>query len=234
MKVSNPETLDKVVDFLEMSQHPNFSISPTLFRSFTGCMAAACGGCCKKLSLNYLDGSDRWERFKDRYPEQAKDFTLREFKGVKFWSNMQEDNPDYYCKYLNKVNGLCTIHENSSHPLSCDLPFWKFSPRTSPKGDKKTMLASLPYGRPWTFRKVSDDPNGKPSGAGCYSTPFEWNQTASHLDKLRELKEHGDAFGMDMTQLQKAIDVIQDILNNTKGQNNPDLPKEQIKIGSGT
>ena len=229
MPVSNPETLDKIVDFLEMSNHENFSISPMFFRSFEGCMKTACGACCKKLSLNYLDGSDRWERFKSNYPDKVKDFQLREFQGAKFWTNQQEENKDTYCMYLNKENGLCTIHKDHSHPLSCDLPFVKFSPRTHPKdpSKNKTLLTSMPYGRPHTFKRMDGG-----MGAACNSTPFNLQQTLDDIIKLRELVEHGKAMNKDTEQLTKAIDYVEKEVVFKFGE--VQLPKEAILIGPGS
>jgi Fe-S-cluster containining protein len=231
MGVSNTETLDKVVDFLKMSDSEGFVISPMFFRSFTGCMSTACGACCKKLSLNYLDGSDRWERFKLNYPEQARDFTPRVFNGAKFWTNEQNESNDYYCTYLNKENGLCTIHKDHSHPLSCDLPFIKFSPRTTPN-EEKTLLTSMPYGRAFNFKRVSDR-DGQRSGAACYSTPFEVQQTKDDIEKLKELKEHGVAMGMPVEKLQRAIEVVQEVLDSVESEGISALPQNQIKIGNG-
>ena len=227
MGVSNTETLDKVVDFLDMSNHENFSISPMLYRSFTGCQITACGGCCKRLSLNYLEGSERWERFKSNYPDKVQDFKKREFQGATFFTNEQSESDDYYCTYLDKSNGFCTIHKDHSHPLSCDLPFVKFSPRTHATDEKKnkTLLTSMPYGRPHTFKRVDGG-----VGAMCYSTPFEVQQTEDNIMKLRELSEHGVKMGKDVRKLNEAINEAQRVLNKYKQEGQSAIPKEAVMI----
>lgn len=227
MGVTNQETLDKILDFLDMSTHENFSLSPMLYRGFTGCTVTACGGCCKRLSLNYLDGSDRWERFKENYPDKVKDFKSRTFQGAIFWTFDQKESDDYYCTYLDKSNGLCTIHKDHSHPLSCDLPFIKFSPRTNPKDESKnkTLLTSMGYGRPWTFKRID---GGK--GAMCSSTPFEVEQTESDIVKLEELMEHGIAMGRDVRKLRLAINEMKKVVVEYKEKGESALPKEAVMI----
>lgn len=173
------DSLEKLEYFMELTNRKHVEISPGFFRDFAGCLEAACGACCHAVSLDYLEDSERWKILNEKYPHRIGDFEQRKVGSTVFMTNNQGDkHKDSKCMYLNKENGLCTIHE--ANPLGCSLPMVKFLNKIS---QEKGLLISTTYGRQWALTKVTGE-----KGGICYMTDYTRERTLSDISKLKELQ----------------------------------------------
>ena len=157
-----------------------------------------CGACCFKFSLDYYDGTKRWEKFKKTYPKEVSKFKLIEHEGVKIYSYNQDDNKDNYCGYLNKKTGACGIHKAS--PLSCSHEPLKFMYNS--KEDKVNIIIR-PFGRAWNMTRI----DGK-KGAMCEFYNTLSNESANHYKEIiNEFKELMKAYGFDENKMPKIKDL---------------------------
>ncbi len=173
--VKNPDSINKVKDYLKSAGLNKLILSKMFFRDYS--CPAGCGGCCPKFSLDYFEGSERWERFKKLYPEKLHFFKRREVDGVVIWSDLQEDNPNHHCKNLNMENGRCTIHD--ANPFTCEFELNKF---VTYKKDSRAVLINRLFGRGWQLKKIDGT-----RGAMCQMLPFSFEKFLRDLKLLKEL-----------------------------------------------
>jgi Fe-S-cluster containining protein len=142
--VKYQDSLDKIYDYIQKLKF-DIIISDLFFRIFT--CPPKCGACCPKFSLDYFEG-ERWKNFKRFYPEKIQDFKLRRFKGVKVFSNLQEENKSHFCMYLDK-NARCKIHK--ANPFSCSFELIKLVKRQN-----KVYLIKKVFSRGWNMKKINN------------------------------------------------------------------------------
>lgn len=215
MEVTRPDSLDKVKDFLRLSNLDEVILSKMFFRDYA-CLKN-CAGCCKKnVSLDYKDGSERWEKFKTLYPQHVDKFTSRKVGKAIYWTDFQDDNKDpYYCKHVDQSTGYCNIHE--ANPFSCEFVLAKFIDN---KARGRSLLTSTLYGRAHNFKRVD---GGK--GALCYMTDYNHSKFLRDVEMLDELVEQGKAIGEPTEKLEVIIQFLKDQTPNfEKGI----FPKENI------
>jgi Fe-S-cluster containining protein len=133
-------------------------VSPMIFKRRMGC-PPMCGGCCAKLSVEYIT-----HEVGPRHPEMQQKFITAEggkphfesrqveINGVSMpiVSDLQKQNKDHFCHYLNQEDGRCTIH--GRHPFSCDFELLRFSIMSRP--DRANQLNHRPFGRGWAMLTV--------------------------------------------------------------------------------
>jgi Fe-S-cluster containining protein len=179
------DSLDKLFHYLNnIKKAETVTISDKLHRDFS--CPEGCGGCCFKVTLDYIEGSERWKKFKKLYPERVKDFHKRVVNEVEIWSDFQDEHTGNYCKLLDK-NGRCAIHEAS--PFLCAFEPIRIIYN---KGTKKTNILVKKAGRGWQYKCV----DGK-IGAKCEILETK-NSVPNHYKLLRELKETGKKFGYEV------------------------------------
>ena len=169
--------------------HPKeLRVSPMIFERRMTCVAM-CGGCCAKLSVEYImdeqremvepylkaDGT-RPSKFEGRWI--AIDVNGKHVRRL-VYSDLQKDNHDHFCHYLRKEDGRCNIH--GQHPFSCDFELLRFSIMSAP--DRANQLNHRPFGRGWNMLTVDGT-----RGAKC-----DWEKTdtineAEINDIVRKLK----------------------------------------------
>ena len=177
------DSVDKIFYYLDnITQAEEVVISDKLNRDYS--CPEGCGGCCFKVTLDYIEGSERWEKFKSLYPDKIKDFKLRQVKGVNIWSDLQEENSGNYCKHLDPTNGRCNIHEANPFPCAFDLIKVIYN-----KGTKKTNILVRKHGRGWGYKRVDGQ-----IGAKCEMLETK-DQVPNHYKMLAELKQIGEKFG---------------------------------------
>lgn len=176
----------------------NLRVSPGIFTRTMVCVAD-CGGCCKKLTVDFLPGEDLHVDFR----KHAKKHEF-EFNGKTIFVNRddQSENGGYFCRYLNHDNARCGIH--GQHPFSCDFELLRFSMMSAPA--RPNQLTHRPFGRGWNMRLVDES-----RGALC-----EWNDApegdpahqADVVRKLKRLKDWTDYFGIE-TCLPEIIEWVE-------------------------
>lgn len=144
-----------------------------------------CGGCCPKFSLDYIKDSQRWKNFVQHYPEKVQFFEERKCDSAVYMSYTQVDNKGYYCNFLNKEDGLCTIH--TSNPFHCEFEIIKLRGQNEfdIPNDRLVQVSKKPFSEADTFKCVDGT-----VGAKCEIEGF--NPIAFHRDieMLKELQEH--------------------------------------------
>ena len=115
MQVSNPDSIDKIREFIRLSNREKVVLSPMYFRKYS--CPENCGGCCKgNVTIDFI--SSRWDRFKKLYPEKVHLFKTRFIDGVEVHSTQLRSH-QHYCQFLDTKNGRCTIHQ--CVPFSCEF-----------------------------------------------------------------------------------------------------------------
>ena len=177
------DSLDKLFFYLDnIKKAEKTTISNMLHRDCS--CPEGCGGCCFKVTLDYVNGSERWKRFKKIYPDRVKNFQRRVVKGVEVWSDFQDEHTGNYCKYLSPKNGRCAIHEVS--PFLCS--FEPIRVIYNKRSKKTNILVKMP-GRGWQYKCV----DGK-IGAKCRVLETK-NNVPNYYKLLKELEEVADRFG---------------------------------------
>lgn len=162
-------------------------VSPMIFTRKMTCVPG-CGGCCAKLSVEYI--MPEWDV---SALDEGQDFlhadgTFEKFNARMIYvngisklvlSDLQKNNKDHFCHYLQQDTGLCNIH--GRHPFSCDFELIRFSLMSRP--DRANQLNHRPFGRGWAMLTVDGT-----RGAKC-----EWEDTEAQLGEqqaevIRKLK----------------------------------------------
>lgn len=182
-------SVDKIVDtyFKSIARVPFYyagkfyeprplQLSPKLFRHDV--CNPNCGGCCKRYELTFLPSEPRPDSVHIR--EQRVHFDGRVYT---IYVDSQ-DHDDYYCRHLQKDNGLCGIHD--VHPMSCDFELMRFM-----QYSEHTALMTRAYGRAWAMLRVVDGKRGGLCEIEESQTP---EQQADMVRRLRRLQEWADYF----------------------------------------
>ena len=179
------DSIDKLFFYLDnLQKAEKVTISDKFERDFT--CQEGCGACCFNVTLDYIDGSARWKKFKKLYPDKVKNFQKRVVKGVEVWSDCQEENKGHFCKHLTE-NGRCSIHEAS--PFLCGFEPIRILYN---KGAKKTNILVKMAGRGWSYRCVDGT-----IGAKCRVLETKEN-VPNYYKLLAELEEVGKKFGYEV------------------------------------
>ena len=195
--IENENSLSKVVEFIDASNSSTVVVSHLLHRDIGGCLEV-CGGCCKKVTLDYLESSERWKRFSELYPDRVDDFKPQKIGEGVFRSNSQDNNSTGFCQYLNMINGLCTIHD--ARPLMCQSTPLKFKMNPS---RNRVLLTSETYGRKHAFRRVDGE-----RGAKCKMLPITEKRREEDIQFLEELRDIGQIFKLETTNLEILIEYL--------------------------
>ena len=195
--IENEDSLSKVIEFIGASNSNTVVVSHLIHRDVGGCQEV-CGGCCKKVTLDYLESSNRWQQFKELHSDKVSDFKPYTIEGHTFLSNSQESNSTGFCQYLNMENGLCTIH--NARPLMCQSTPLKF--KMNPSRDR-VLLTSETYGRKHAFKRVDGQ-----RGAKCKMLPTSEKRKEGDIQFLEELREIGIIFKLKTTNLEKLIEHL--------------------------
>lgn len=186
-----PPAVDSVVKikkYLVAASQPSLVVSPKFFRGYT--CPPMCGGCCKKWTIDYFDGSTRWERFKATYPRRArKYFIQREVDGVKVWTDAQQGTTEsgqpmkdrISCRWLDDKDGRCLIW--NARPLSCEFELSKLYTRNPPKKAPFGLLVTQLFARGWNMRTLTG------RGAACTIVPLSGDKLLKDIAMLKELVE---------------------------------------------
>jgi len=171
MSVKCTKTHDKILYYLgNLTREKIINISPNFGRAVS--CPENCGGCCLKFSLDFYLG-ERLEKFKEEYPEE---FKKMEFNGV-YYTDVQEDNSDRWCRYLNKENGRCMIH--NANPFSCEFELNKVIYN---KRMNTTYVMTKKFGRGWNFTRTDGG-----VGALCEILPFSEKKFLTDIKLFEEL-----------------------------------------------
>jgi len=195
--IENENSLSKVIDFIDASNSKTIVISHFIHRDIGGCMEV-CGGCCKRVTLDYFEDSDRWRRFKELYPEKVQDFTSEVIGKGTFLSNPQTENKTGFCQYIDMKTGLCTIHQ--ARPLLCQSTPLKFKNDST---RNRVLLTSETYGRKHAFRRVDGE-----RGAKCKMLPVTEKRVQEDIQFLEELRDIGVIFHLQVDNLEKIIELL--------------------------
>ena len=166
-------------------------VSPMLLRA-TYC-PENCGGCCPKFTLDYIPV--------EQTPKGVQERSVR-FNGkqIKILSILQNENKDHFCKFLDKSNGRCTIHE--VNPFSCVFEPLRF--RMGITVNDFNVLGCYPFGRGWSF-KTTD--GGR--GAKCrFINHVSVNVRNQVIQKLERLQQWAEYFGLKKTKVPAIIAAI--------------------------
>ncbi len=195
--ISEENSLSKIIEFIDASNQNTVVISHLIHRDIGGCLEI-CGGCCKRVTLDYFEGSSRWERFKSLFPEKVADFTRHEIGAGVFYSNAQMNNNTGFCQYLDRKTGLCTIHE--ARPMLCQSTPLKFKQNPT---RNRVILTSETYGRKHAFRRVD---GGR--GAKCKMLPVTDKRVQEDIEFLEELKRIAEVFQLQTAHLERIIHIL--------------------------
>lgn len=179
----NSSNADKLLSYLELASKPTVVLSTGFFRQYT--CPSNCGSCCHKITLAYSDKSDRWERFKELYPQHIDKFKLESIQGVDFWVDNQSDHKDRFCRHLDLSTGRCNVHD--AVPFPCEFVLSKFIDN---KSRNRSLLTTTNYGRGWSFLRV----DRVSRGAMCEIIEFSFDKLLRDLDLLYELYDYAREF----------------------------------------
>lgn len=144
-----------------------------------------CGACCTKFSLDYLKDSERWRNFVREYPDKVIHFKERVSDNATYMSYTQEEHDGFYCNFLNKENGLCTVH--NSNPFHCEFEIIKLRGLNElgiPK-EKVVQVSKQLFTEGASFRQVDGT-----IGAKCEIEEFTVDSFKRDIEMLRELQAH--------------------------------------------
>lgn len=218
MTVKHPDSVAKTLKQISVVAAEPFTYEGTLYtpparvkvgESFWrkyGCYLN-CGGCCLSFTLDYLP--HEWERFSERYPEQAQRgaarlvtvngtaqqvFTLSNRDGA-------EAHGRRYCELLDMETGACTVHEEN--PFSCRIELIKFR-----IVHDTGYVLKAPYGRAHNMQRVLDVPQDE-LGVLCDFAEFSEEQFyRNDLPRLRQMQVWARHFGI-MTYLPDMMRMLQ-------------------------
>lgn len=144
-----------------------------------------CGGCCPKFSLDFLKSSTRWKNFCKNYPDRVKFFEERISENAVYMSYTQVDNKGYYCNFLDKENGLCTIH--TSNPFHCEFEIIKLRGQNEFEipNERIIQISKKPFSEASTFKCVDGQ-----VGAKCEILDFNPETFQRDIEMLEELQLH--------------------------------------------
>jgi Fe-S-cluster containining protein len=179
--------------FRGKTYHPKtLRVSPMMFERSMAC-PAYCGGCCARLSVEYIkpEIDEIWnslsasESYKKADGEDPR-FSCRSIKvgevSRPVWSDLQKENKDHFCHYLTQEDGRCSIH--GRHPFSCDFELLRFSIMSDP--DRANQFNHRPFGRGWAMLTVDGT-----RGAKCIweNETIDYTQINEIVRKLKRLKQ---------------------------------------------
>ncbi len=144
-----------------------------------------CGACCTKFSLDYLKDSNRWRNFVREYPEKVQFFEERKIDNAVYMSYTQAESNSFYCNFLNKENGLCTVH--NSNPFHCEFEIIKLKGQNEfdIPSDRIIQVSKKLFTEGDTFRQVDGT-----IGAKCEIEDFTPESFKRDIEMLKELQEH--------------------------------------------
>lgn len=194
--VGNPSSIEKIREFIRLSNSPQVVLSPMFFREYI--CPEKCGGCCKgNVTLDYI--GDRWEVFKDLYPEHIDKFIPQNVDGVQVYSTQLRPNTSsIYCQFLDDKTGRCNIHE--CVPFSCEFVLSKFIDNQS---RNRSLLTTTYYGRAFNFKCVDGT-----KGAKCQIKGFNYKKFRRDIELLRELNTYAEFWKMP-TKLPQIIEFLE-------------------------
>ena len=187
--VSFPDSTLKLKKYCEVLSNSNLTVSPTFFRRFN--CPERCGACCPKFSLDYF--GERWLQFKQLYPQESTSFLNRFVNGVEFFTDYQKENNDHFCKFLNKTNGRCKIHQ--ANPLSCRVEIIKFI-----KTKNRSTIYIRKFGRGWNMLNLTGC-----RGTMCSFQPLTRESYNESVNLLTEIQNLGEMWKYNMLPLEKTI-----------------------------
>lgn len=219
MSVRYTDSLSKLKNYLQLLTVRHITISPLFFRDYS--CPSHCGGCCYNFTLVYLEG-ERWEKFKQLYPEHVNNFTERTTEsGTKVYEDRQIENKNHHCKHLDMSNGRCNIHK--SNPFSCEFELMKI---TNVAG--KISLINKLYGRGWQMKRIDGQ-----VGAMCKMLPFDYEKFLRDLKLLKELHQIALQLNFNDTILPEVIEYLeQNKVNYSAGlvSNTPIVIRKKTNI----
>jgi Fe-S-cluster containining protein len=196
MGVRYQDSLEKIKNYLQLCQTNEITISPLFYRDYS--CPPNCGGCCPKFSLVYFEG-ERWDKFKELYPEYSAKFEKRVLEnGVVLYEDHQKENTNHHCVNLNMTNGRCMIHE--SNPFSCEFELMKVR-----NVQGKISIINKLFGRGWQLKRIDGE-----RGAMCEMKDFNYDKFLRDLKLLKELKEYAIKLNYD-TILDEVISYLESI-----------------------
>lgn len=211
----NLDSISKTLEYIHLSAKPTVVLSTGFFRGYT--CPVGCGGCCKPVTLTFIDNSQRWEKFKKLYPSLVLEFELEEVQGVRIWVDRQKENKSRFCRHLDLSTGRCNIH--SSNPFPCEFVLSKFIDN---QARNRSILTTTNYGRGWSFLRVDHSTRG----AMCEITTFSYKKLLRDIELLEELWGYARQFQI-KTKLPYILLYLIERLEEFKTGN---LPKQNIEF----
>lgn len=196
--ISNESSIDKIIDFILSSNSENVVVSHLLFRDIGGC-DKRCGGCCKRVTLDYFEDSERWRLFCKTFPEKVIDFERVKILDGIFYVNLQTKNSTGYCQYLDRESGLCSIH--IARPLLCQSTPLKFKRNPS---RNRVLLTSETYGRKHAFKRIDGL-----RGAKCVMLDKTERRRLEDILLLEELVDIGRVLRLPVEKLSRIITMLE-------------------------
>lgn len=172
------QLLSKIKSYIDTAAADEVILSAGFFRGFS--CPANCGACCKSVSLDFFEDTDRWRRFVELFPEKSKLFeTYDKGECTEKVMSFSNESKDGYCNFLDRENGRCTVHEAA--PLPCRIAPVKFIDKRV--SSNKVYLNASAYGRAWAFTRLDGT-----KGAACEVTGFDYNKYLNDVEMLKELR----------------------------------------------
>ena len=171
--------LSKIKSYLELAAKPVVVLSTSFFRQYH-CVDSGCGACCHKIVLEFVEGSSRWDHFKELHPQFVDRFKRVEISDrIIVYVDNQKEHKDKFCRYLDLENGRCTIH--TTIPFPCQFVLSKFIDNQS---RNRSILTTTYYGRGWSFLRV----DRQSKGAMCKVEGFSYEKLLIDIQLLKELR----------------------------------------------
>ena len=205
MQVKFSDSMDKLGEYFERLEVDRYNVylSPTFFRTLN--CPSNCGACCLKFSLDYITEKVQ-KKLKVTYPEIYREhFRFRKYNDRFILSDLQEDNFDHHCQFLDE-NARCKIH--STNPLSCRVEPIKFK-----LVKNRVYISKSFYRNSWRMTQV----NGE-KGCLCSFNPYTEEQHKDDIQVLQELNDVAELFRIE-TVLPQIIDLLEKLGSNTKLKN---------------
>jgi Fe-S-cluster containining protein len=128
-----------------------------------------CAACCFRFSLDWLP--NEFKKLPKNVASHASARMIRiNGEEFKIYSDLQEDNKDFFCRNLERSNARCQIH--GVHPLSCDFELLRFK-----SGKKRNWFGHAPFGRGWKLKRIDEK----------YGVLCEWENSHCTDEWLQEI-----------------------------------------------
>lgn len=177
------DSVEKVKNYFAEIDKEILHFSPLFLRTLK--CNKFCGACCPRFSLDYLKDSERWKLFSELYPDKLQFFEERKVDNAVYMSYTQSTSTNFFCNFLNKQDGLCTIHK--SNPFHCEFEIIKLQGQNEfdIPGEHFVQVLKKHFNSGARFTQIDGT-----KGTKCEIVDFNPDSFQRDIEMLEELQLH--------------------------------------------